>query len=271
MTSKNWQLTSKAAERYEQVLVRYILGAFAVALVDWASLDTGITVIDVGCGTGAATRHAAQKVGTSGRVIGVDVNAEMLNVAQSLPEVDGAPIQWQRENANDLSMDNRSVDAVLAAQVLQFIPEKIKVLREVHRVLRVDGAICVSLWSDIGDSPYFHGLVTTIEQHLGPDVAAGLGTAFGLSDLSVIASLFADAGFKNIVAETSTITLSLPPLADFIPQHIRATPMGLAYDAAESTTQTAIVDSLRERLAMYTTPTGADIPFQSHWIKATND
>ncbi|MCA9340664.1 MAG: class I SAM-dependent methyltransferase [Candidatus Saccharibacteria bacterium] len=168
-----------------------------------------IQMVDVGCGTGAAARHAAKKVGASGYVIGVDVNSEMLNVARALPEVDGASIVWQQENAYQLSLDDNSVDAALFTQVLQFIPEKTTALQESRRILKTDGALFASLWSDIGDSAYFGGLVATIAHHINPDTAAGLGAAFGLNDLGAMASLFADAGFGNIVTETSTITLSL--------------------------------------------------------------
>ncbi|MEO0561148.1 MAG: methyltransferase domain-containing protein [Chloroflexota bacterium] len=271
MTSKNWQLSSEAAVQYEQVLVKYILGAFAVGLVEWASLEGGVTVVDVGCGTGAAARHAATKVGSSGQVIGVDVNAEMLNVARSLPAVDGAAIEWRQENAYEMSLEDSSVNAVLCAQVLQFIPEKVKALREMRRVIRDDGAVYVSLWSGIGDSPYFDGLVATIAEHINPDTAAGLGAAFGLSDLDAITSLFTEARFANVVTDASTITLKLPPLENFIPQHIRATPMGIAYDKADAATQAAIVTSLTERLMPYVTKDGAEIPFRSYWVKATTE
>lgn len=50
-----------------------ILGPFAKALVDFAMLQADEWVIDVGCGTGAAAQYAAEAVGNSGRVTGVDV------------------------------------------------------------------------------------------------------------------------------------------------------------------------------------------------------
>ena len=93
-TSKQWQLARDAAERYERILVPAILGPAARSLVEWANLRDGERVADIGCGTGAATRLAAEKVGASGRVAGVDVNAGVINVAQSVAPVRGAAIEW---------------------------------------------------------------------------------------------------------------------------------------------------------------------------------
>ena len=98
-TSKLWQLARDAAERYERILVPAILGPAARSLVEWVDMRDGERVADIGCGTGAATRLAAEKVGSSGRVAGVDVNAGMIDVAQSVAPVRGAAIEWFENSA----------------------------------------------------------------------------------------------------------------------------------------------------------------------------
>ncbi|MGF1504549.1 MAG: class I SAM-dependent methyltransferase [Chloroflexi bacterium] len=265
MASKEWQLTHEAAVRYEEILVANILGPFAKALVDWATIEESSTVIDVGCGTGAAARFAASK---AGKVIGVDVNTEMLNVAQSLPEVDGAPIEWRRESAYDLSSADDSADVVLCAQTLQFLKEPVNALTEMRRVAKPGGAVYISLWTDIEQSPYFAALVRAVAHHISEDTAAGLGSAFNLTELDTILAHCASSGFEGPAASVAEITLLLPPLQEFVPKHIRATPMGIAYDAAEPATQQAIVDELVDKLAAYETSTGAAIPFRSHLVRA---
>ncbi|MCB1036883.1 MAG: methyltransferase domain-containing protein, partial [Acidobacteria bacterium] len=120
-TSKQWQLARDAALRYEEILVPAILGPAAVALVEWAALGHGTAVLDLGCGTGAAARAAAGKVGESGRVVGADVNAGMLEVARSLPAVAGAEIEWLESGAHRLPLADGELDGVLFAQTLQFL------------------------------------------------------------------------------------------------------------------------------------------------------
>ena len=155
-TSDQWQLAHGAAERYQTILTPHILGPFAQALVDFADLQLGEQVLDVGCGTGAAARFAAAAVGPQGQVTGVDVNASMIAVAQSLPEVAGAPIAWHVANATGLPGPDAAVDVVLCAQTLQFLPDKLPSLAEMKRVVKKDGRIVISLWTPIEDNPYFH-------------------------------------------------------------------------------------------------------------------
>ena len=66
---EQWHLSPEAAERYERVVVRYILGPWAPLLVDAAGVAAGEHVLDVACGTGVVARVAAKRVGPDGRVV----------------------------------------------------------------------------------------------------------------------------------------------------------------------------------------------------------
>ena len=267
MTSKEWQLATDAAVRYQEILVPAILGAFAEALVDYANLDHVDVLVDMGCGTGAATRYAAQKMSPSTTVIGIDRNAGMLKVAQSLPEIDGATIEWKQDNAYDLSLEDNSVDAVICAQTLQFMDKRHQALSEMHRILKAGQSVYISLWSPIEESPYFDALVNTVATHINPDTAAGLGSAFNLSDIDEIKSLLQDAQFTEISSDIAELHLELPPIHEFVPRHISATPMGAGYQAASESAQQAILADMQSALSAYQTESGIRVPFCSHLIK----
>ena len=75
-----FQLAGNGPNIYEEVMVPLWFGRWAEALVEQASLVSSELVLDVACGTGVTTRLAKSKVGPSGQVDGLDINAPMIAV-----------------------------------------------------------------------------------------------------------------------------------------------------------------------------------------------
>lgn len=275
--STQWQLAQEAAERYEEVLVPAILGPAAKALVKWAGLRSGMAVVDLGCGTGAATFPAAVEVGSAGRVTGVDVNGGMLAVARARrggigeAGLDGSTvsIEWHQGSLVELPFDDESFDAALCAQTLQFLPDKSAALVEAARVLRPGGRLSVSLWCGLSESPYFEALVEAVAAHIGVETAAGLGAAFRLTKEEGVRQLFIDAGFSSFEVELRRLELPLPPLEDFVPWHIGATPMAGGFAAASAASRRAVVQEVGARLEPFRTVDGAFIPFGTWLIRGS--
>jgi ubiquinone/menaquinone biosynthesis C-methylase UbiE len=97
---QHWQLVgTSAAEGYERFMVPAIFAAWAPTLIEAAAIQPGESILDVACGTGVVTRLAAAQVGDAGRVVGLDFNAGMLEVARSLPLTPGARIEWCEASA----------------------------------------------------------------------------------------------------------------------------------------------------------------------------
>jgi ubiquinone/menaquinone biosynthesis C-methylase UbiE len=262
--STQWQLARDTAERYQRIAVPAILGPFAQALVEWADLQPSASVLDVGCGTGAATHYAAEQVGSSGRVIGVDVNAGMIAVAKALPPVAGTPIEWLEESAYNLSASDQTVDVALCAQTLQFLEQQLQALVEIYRVLKPGGRIVLSAWCDIQENPYFHATADAVAQHLGADTAAGLRAGFRLANADQIRALLVAAGFQAIEITVVQRDLSLPVLTEFVPRHISATPMAASFSAASAAAQQAVIRDIAARLTAFQTPDGVQVPFRSY-------
>ena len=149
---EQWQLTAEAAELYERYPATYILGPWAPLLIDAACLILGERVLDLACGTGLVARIGAQRVGPAGRVVGVDLNPGMIAVAQSLPAVVGAPVEWLERSAVDLRLPSADFDVVFCQQGLQFFPDRLVALREMRRVLKPGGRLALSVWTGVG--PY---------------------------------------------------------------------------------------------------------------------
>ncbi|SFF57761.1 Methyltransferase domain-containing protein [Fontimonas thermophila] len=267
-TSTQWQLARDAAQRYEQILVPTILGPAARALVEFAALQAGEAVLDVGCGTGAAARCAAEKVGPAGRVAAVDVNAGMIDVGQLLPPVAGAPIEWVVKTAYELPFAEAAFTVVLCAQTLQFLDDRPRALAEMYRVLRPGGRVALSLWCEIQESPYFDALVQAVTRHIGAETAVGLRAAFGLSELATIRALVEGAGYTDLRITVKQLDLRLPRLSDFVPRHVSATPMAGGFSAASPEKQQAVVEDVSKKLASYDSGNGVCVPFRTYLVQA---
>lgn len=108
----------------------------------------GETVLDIGCGTGFAVARIAEKVGTDGRVEGIDLSEGMLQKARERLRNEKIPdgiVNLQVGDAAKLPFDDNTFDAILMSFVLELFdtPEIPEVLAEAKRVVKVGGRITV--------------------------------------------------------------------------------------------------------------------------------
>ncbi len=106
------------------------------------NLLPGEKVLDVGSGPGFLARIIKDKVGAQGLVHGVDVSEFMLNIAQSKSdEKDG--IKFSYGDATDLQFPDESFDAIICTQVLEYLNDVDKALKEFNRVVRKGGKVAL--------------------------------------------------------------------------------------------------------------------------------
>src|SRR4051812_8686734 len=96
MTTMDWSAQGGSGpENYQRFLVPAMFDPFAATFVVKAGIETGSRVLDIACGTGAASRAAARRAGPDGSVTGVDLGEPTLAVARSFdPEPGAAPIRF---------------------------------------------------------------------------------------------------------------------------------------------------------------------------------
>lgn len=158
-----------------------------------ARLRPGEVVVDLGCGGGLDVLLAAPKVGPTGKVIGIDMSQEMIELARrnAAKGTDGQPagnVEFHLSTIDKLPLNDDSVDCVISNCVINLAPDKAAVLREAHRVLRPGGRLAVS------DIALKKALPTEVAQNL----PAYIGCIAGAISIAEYQQVLKAAGFSAV-------------------------------------------------------------------------
>ena len=188
-----------AAAGYDRPALRFF-PIVAERLVDLARIRAGENVLDAGTGTGVAAFVAAEKVGPSGRVIGVDIGEEILNQAsKKLDRKAPVNISFFPGDMEHLEFPDESFDTVLSASSLFFLSDMSAGLKEWKRVLKHGGTVAVSGYGESAFRPLSDLFEARIRSY-GVQLAAP-ARPFSwqrLTEPEQCLSLFRNAGLENI-------------------------------------------------------------------------
>ena len=126
-----------AAEWYAENFGEYATNRLAI---DRLALAPDARVLDIGCGTGPALRHAAARV-TQGTLIGVEPTPRMLELARE--KCAGLPIELREGSAEALPVPDGAIDVLLAFDTMDHWADVPAGLVEARRVLAADGRLVV--------------------------------------------------------------------------------------------------------------------------------
>src|SRR2546425_693654 len=264
---EQWQLGGNAPEMYERHIVPALFTPWAQSLVATAALRAGERVLDVACGTGVVARLAAQRVGNTGKVVGLDLNAGMLAVARKLGSR-GATVEWHEASALAMPLPDATFDVALCQQGLQFFPDRSLALREMRRVLAPRGRLVLSVWRSIEYSAGHKALATALERHVTPEAAAVMRAPFALDDPDELRALVTAAGFRDVEVDAATEKVRFPSVEDYPLQQAGATPVAPFVAKASDAARTALVRDVCEALAPYVTGKEVAWPIQAHVVRA---
>jgi arsenite methyltransferase len=154
-----------------------------------ASLEPGEVVVDLGSGGGLDVFLAAQKVGESGRSIGIDMTPEMIELAnRNLSRSKLHNVEFHLAEIEAMPLDSGSVDCVISNCVLNLVSDKKRAFSEIVRILKPGGRLAVS---DIA-------LIKNPPPEREKDVRALTGCIAGAILTSIYKEMLEDAGFSSV-------------------------------------------------------------------------
>ena len=170
---------------------------------------SGMTVLDLCCGTGDWTFDLSKAVGKSGKVVGLDFSENMLKVAQTkLDKKDNSNIEFIQGNAMAIPFEKEMFDAVTIGYGLRNTPDYLTVLREIFRVLKPGGKVVCIETSHPTLPIYkqaFELYFKKVMPFLGKVFAKSLKeyqwlqkSAENFPDAKALALLFSKAGFSTV-------------------------------------------------------------------------
>ena len=255
----------QAPQLYERYTVPNYARPQTELLFTHVSLHAGDRVLDAACGTGIVTRVAVQRWGNLGKIVGMDLDPDMLDVARANTPATGVPIEWRQGDLCALPFPHGSFDVVLCNQGLQYAPDPLAALREIRRVLVADGRLAFTVWSA---SPYMAALADALTRHVSPEVAASSLAALTLSDAVTVRQLVDDAGFRAIEMPALEFRERMPASAEAVLERLARSPYAGDDTGIQADARMALVQEVGAALQAYRDGDEFVIPCKNHLVHA---
>jgi len=179
-----------------------------------ATIREGETVVDLGCGAGFDVFNVANKVGASGRAIGVDMNNDMLVKARDLAAKSGkSNVEFVQTQITNIALDSGIADCIISNCVINLVPEEEKqlVFNEMFRLLKPGGRVAIS--DILAKKP--------LPETIRSNIALYVGCVAGASQVAEYERYLSVAGFKDTLITDSGSDLKFSTYLDVLNQDAR--------------------------------------------------
>ncbi len=229
-----------AADAYDRFMGRYST-PLAAEFVEFAAIEPGWRVLDVGCGPGALTTELVRRVGAEG-VVGVDPSPSFVEAARRRHP----GVEIHVGGAEHLPLPDDGFDASLAQLVVHFMSDPVAGLREMKRVTRAGGVVAACVWDfEEGGSPL--SVLWDAARSIDPDAPgeSGLpGTRRGQLE-----TLFGEAGLDRVEHGALTVWRDHPTFEEWWhPYELGVGPAGAYVASLQPDQRLALADRCRSLL-----------------------
>jgi ubiquinone/menaquinone biosynthesis C-methylase UbiE len=265
---KSYQLSTRAAEDYDDHKVPALFQGMTEQMLDAISLPAGGDVLDIACGTGVITRVLAGRLSEPSRLVGADINAAMIEVAKRrAPPAGPHVIEWEVAPADNMPFVDASFDLAFCQQGAQFFPDKPAALSEMRRVLRVGGRLILNCWAAV--PPVFQVAADVLNRRLNAEAAKRTVEPFAWRDEEVIEQLIADAGFDLSPPQRLNVFRRMPGTLEAMRIDMLASPNEAALRALGDAAIDQIVQEVLDGVEQFRSDDMLALPQEAHLFEAT--
>ncbi|HET6503012.1 MAG TPA: class I SAM-dependent methyltransferase [Amycolatopsis sp.] len=226
MQRANWNAMSGGWLSWQHKFER---GARAVTerLLDLGAVGPGRRVLDIGTGIGEPALTAAGAVGAAGRVTGIDLARDMVEIARG--RAAGLPqAEFAEGDLESLALPAASFDTVISRWALMFAVDHVAAFREVARVLVPGGILAAAVWGPPETAVMVNRGYEVLKRRLGlPDTLPGEPSPYSMADPEQVHGELKAAGFTDISVTEFEVPFWLESEDDYVEFYRTCSPPGL--------------------------------------------
>lgn len=240
-------------------------------VLEHAALQTDETVLDIGCGTGAATLRAAQAVGPQGAVFGYDISPVLLDLAAART-ADLPNVTLTEADAQTHIFPQGAADALISRFGVMFFADTTAAFANLAHALRPGGRMVIAAWGPAHLNPWFMDPARVARERLGTParVDRTLPGPFAFEDANRVTQLLHAAHLDVTVTPVDLHLGALGTLDDMAAQSCHIGPAsGIMREFnATDTDRKAIRNGIAQAFADYDTDSGVRVPARINLITA---
>lgn len=236
------------------------------AALDFAAVQPGERVLDIGCGGGLTTFDLARRVGPGGEVVGVDIAPPLIEIARRRRAESGLEnVEFLAADAGTAPPPAVPFDCLFSRFGVMFFDDPVAAFSNLRRMLAPGGRVALAVWGPPAANPWIRDLMQVASRYVDiPEADLTRPGMFAFSDAARVAALLGAAGFAD-VEFTEWQGPQLVGGAGATPEAaasfaLEATPIAELTDAAEPELATEIHAAIAAYLAPYATADGIPRP-----------
>lgn len=161
-----WNGQGEDAWVEQQSFMDAVLSPFIPPLLQAIEASGARRVLDVGCGAGASTFAAAEKIGRGGATLGVDISTPLIEAAQRRAAETGSNARFLCADAGAQALEEPPFDLLISRFGVMFFAEAEKAFANLHAAMRPGGRLCAMVWRSPRENPF----MTVAKRAAEPDI-----------------------------------------------------------------------------------------------------